>query len=189
MSRCPTGVQKLTFFELIADDDSNLEYGAPYSFDKSLIAVKVTPAVITAGLDADDQEVETDAMINGGSVEITLSHITAEERAMLYGHTVQGGVTMESAGDSAPYFCVAFQSTRRGNDAILKKIYKCKFTPGEESAQTARRDGISYQTSTIRGRYSPLLNNAVARGMVDDTSDKYDQLADEWFASGWNTLP
>lgn len=109
----------------------------------------------------DDNTVETDTSVTGGTISLELNEPTMENEAWLLGHdsTEDGGMT-RNGNDIAPFVGVGFvgKSKRNGKVVYKAKVYlKAQFkVPADENA--TKQESITFTHTTMEGNLFLLEN-------------------------------
>jgi len=185
------GIDRLVMWPVTADTSSGITYGdTATAFTKKLMTKQDTPTVNTANLDACNQTVDDYVAINGGELTIGITDLDGTERTLLYGETANvSGVNVSNGDDRPGDLCVAFMTTRSDGKVNLFKYSKTKFSPQAESAETTKKNGITYQTISLKGEYKPSIYDKNARYVqygVDPVTDA--AVVTAWFASAEGTI-
>ena len=120
-----------------------------------------TPNVSDVKDYGDDNTVETDTSVTGGTISLELNEPTMENEAWLLGHkTTEEGGMIRNGEDIAPYVGVGFvgKSKRNGKMVYRSKIYlKSQFkVPNDENA--TKQESITFNHTTMEGNLFLLEN-------------------------------
>ena len=180
------GAQNFTVAKVLTDVISGATtYDAPVSFTKKLMKIGVKGNSNMVNLEADDQVVDTIEGRGDVQVDIDLTELTEDEKALLFGQTMVGGVrTTNPAGDAAPFFCIMWKSKKSNGKYKYYKILKTKFMEPDEDFET-KKQSPQFQTDKISGKGIPRLSDGNDKRILDADSASYDvALANAWFTTG-----
>lgn len=157
---------KLALFAPITQENANAAptYGDIVTVGK-MISAKTTWDKAEATLYADDQLVENDNVVTGGTIEVNVDDITPEARVAMLGVEEVAGTgsekTYREIGKSAPNggFGYVRQGTRSGKAYYVGYVdYKVRFGLEDDEA-TTKGENVEYQTSTTSGKISAAFSN------------------------------
>lgn len=178
----PIGLERLVVWPLIEDSKNSLEYGDVHEFDKILMTCQDDPSISEGSLFADNVEVDSISIIEGGKIVLGITLLTSGERVMLYGEAIKNGTNVTNIDNLSDYVGVGCMTKRADGKHNLKKYFKVKFIPGSESNETVSKSGVKYATQQITGNYTSLIHNGDSRAIrhaVDINTDK--EIVDQWF--------
>src|SRR5690554_4624406 len=95
------GLKDLHFAILVEDSKDGLEYELPQPLIGAINAT-INPTVNTQDLYADDQLWVSVSALGRIDVEVETADLPLQTRAILGGHTLENGVLIEQATDTAP---------------------------------------------------------------------------------------
>ncbi len=176
------GLKKLVMWPLVADTEELLTYGTANPFVKSLMTATDTPTIVEGELPADNQIVESDMEVTGGTLAIGITALNEGDRNLIYGNKLVNGTVIQNKDDMGSYIAVAYMTNRSDGKANLYKKLKARFSPSAETFNTQQVGNISYATTTINGKYIPTINDGNFGGTrygVDPIADK--TIIDNWF--------
>ncbi len=109
----------------------------------------------------DDNTVETDTSVTGGTISLELNEPTMENEAWLLGHeSTEDGGMVRNGNDIAPFVGVGFvgKSKRNGKVIYKAKVYlKAQFkVPADENA--TKQESITFTHTTMEGNLFLLEN-------------------------------
>ncbi|MEG1550979.1 MAG: phage tail protein [Oscillospiraceae bacterium] len=150
----PIGLDMAYIAELLTDTTTTT-YATPEYLARAIKAV-IKPILKEGTLDSDDEVEIDESMIIGYTVSIDVSQLDDETRAKLLGHKIDAdGGLIVSKDDKAPIVAFLFRSllSDRKNYKYVA-LYKGSFKENEETYETGKKDGISYQQEgTLEGNF------------------------------------
>lgn len=176
------GVDNFHIAKLLTDPaDGQATYDEVISFPW-LQSVSIEPQSEEATLYADNQAVDTANVTSRFSLTIDTATLPLEYKALLLGHTIENGVMTVASGDTAPYFAVMFETTKRNGKRRYVKFLKVQFAEPAETAQT-KEDGITYNTPTLSAT-AIYRNDKKALLQADEEAESYTaSIGESWYAS------
>ena len=150
-----------------------LEYKAyllGHAYDKTTGTVKATAD------DAANDTSEYDLTIETGTMPL-------EYKAYLLGHAYDKttGTVKATADDAAPYFMVAFTSTKKNGKKRYVKFHKVLFSEPDETAKT-KEASVSYNTPSLSAKAIYRTSDKVVYEQADEEADGYVATAGtNWF--------
>ena len=176
------GVDNFHIAKMLTDPaDGQATYDEVISFPW-LQSVSIEPQSEEATLYADNQAVDTANVTSRFSLTIDTATLPLEYKALLLGHTIENGVMTVASGDTAPYFAVMFETTKRNGRKRYVKFLKVQFAEPSETAQT-KEDGITYNTPTLSAT-AIYRNDKKALLQADEEAEGYTaSIGESWYAS------
>lgn len=185
--KAPTGLKRLTYFPLTADTASALTYGEAYPMSKAFMSADYQAATQTAGLYADNQEVDHVVVSTGGTLNNSVTQLNTEDHITILGAKAAPGGKgyVLNKDDAAPYLGVAYMTTNSDGTVNLLKFFKVKFSKGQTTNQSTGEGAPTFATNTLNGNYVPTLydGNAMAEAKgLDPVTDA--AFIESWFTEG-----
>ena len=147
-----------------------------------LQSVSIEPQSDETTLYADNQAVDTADVTSRYNLTIDTATLPLEYRALLLGHTIENGVMTVTSEDTAPYFAVMFETTKRNGKRRYVKFLKVKFAEPSETAQT-KEEGITYNTPSMTAT-AIYRNDKKALYQADEEADGYTaSVGENWYTS------
>ena len=177
------GVDNFHIAKMLTDpaDGSGAAYDEILSFPW-LRSVGIEPQTDEATLYADNQAVDTADATAKYSLTIDTATLPLEYKALLLGHSISGGVMTVSSEDSAPYFAVMFETTKRNGKKRYVKFLKVRFSEPSETAQT-KEEGITYNTPSMTAT-AIFRSDKKAIYQADEEADGYAaSVGANWYTS------
>jgi len=180
------GAENLTLAKLLSDIAGGATtYDAPFAITKKLIKIGVKQNASMDPLYADDQTV--DVYIEDGdiTIEISLTDLTEDEKAIIFGQTMAAGVRSPNpAVDVRPYFAVSWKSKKRDGTYKYYKVVKVIFKEPDEDFET-KKDKSAAQTDVISGTGIQRLSDGLRKRVADASSSSWvAATGTSWFAAG-----
>ncbi len=181
----PIGVENFHAAKLLTDTAEGATFGTPKFLSKS-IKIGLTPNFVEGAIECDDSVDEEERMLAYIDVSIEVKQLNSEGIQFLLGHGIDedGGVVVNK-DDVANEVAMMFDVPLSQNGA--KKyvtLFKGKFKDPAEEYETKKRDGITYKTNTIEGRFYPLEYNGDVKYSLrsDDTGASATKIA-AWYTA------
>lgn len=147
-----------------------------------LRSVGIEPQSDDATLYADNQAVDTANVTSRYNLTIDTATLPLEYKALLLGHSFENGVMTVTSEDTAPYFAVMFETTKRNGKKRFVKFLKVQFSEPSETAQT-KEEGISYNTPSMSA-VAIYRNDKKVLLQADEEADGYTaSIGEGWYAS------
>lgn len=147
-----------------------------------LRSVGIEPQSDDATLYADNQAVDTANVTSRYNLTIDTATLPLEYKALLLGHSFENGVMTVTSEDTAPYFAVMFETTKRNGKKRFVKFLKVQFSEPSETAQT-KEEGISYNTPSMSA-VAIYRNDKKVLLQADEEADGYTaSIGEGWFTS------
>ncbi len=179
---------------LETDSADELKYGAVTEMQNNLITAGYQPTINRASQYASGVQVEEYAAKNGGTLNVTVCGLTAEDEELFTGsaYDADSSVITSNKDDIIPDL-MAIWSTKRSDGTInLYKAPKVKFASQGETVNTTDENGITYQATSLQGNYRPLLktgDDIFSIKGVNLKSEEGKALEEAWFATALGGLP
>lgn len=156
-------------------DEANETYSGPIKPMGKAIGFKIEPQTNTAELYADDGLAESATVTNKYNITATITELSEEVEADLYGHTVDsvhGGIIKKNT-DVAPFVAVYGEKTM--SDGSWKPFWltKVKFTQPNDDNQT-KTENLEYRTQEFSGVSYARQRDNVAIHSVSSTDPHFD---------------
>lgn len=147
-----------------------------------LRSVGIEPQSDDATLYADNQAVDTANVTSRYNLTIDTATLPLEYKALLLGHSFENGVMTVTSEDTAPYFAVMFETTKRNGKKRFVKFLKVQFSEPSETAQT-KEEGISYNTPSMSA-VAIYRNDKKVLRQADEEADGYTaSIGEGWYTS------
>ncbi|MDU7250840.1 MAG: phage tail protein [Clostridium sp.] len=149
------GLRGFRFVPLTKDNKTDLEYE---EIQKIIGAIntKIKPKVNSAELYGDDQLLETASSLGGIDVDIDVTELPLEQRAIILGNKFENGVLIENKGDTPPDIAFGFIAAKSGGGDRMVWLTKGKAEPIEEEGKT-QGDKIDFQTQKLKFKFMPRI--------------------------------
>ena len=176
------GVDNFHIAKLLTDPvEGKATYDEILSFPW-LRSVGIEPQSDDATLYADNQAVDTANVTSKYNLTIDTATLPLEYKALLLGHSIENGVMTVTSEDTAPYFAVMFETTKRNGKKRFVKFLKVQFSEPSETAQT-KEEGISYNTPSMSA-VAIYRNDKKVLLQADEEADGYTAAIGEgWYTS------
>lgn len=178
------GIDNFHIAELLTDPDTGAAtYGDMVSFPW-LRSVAVEPTNAKETLYADNKSVAAANAVSEYALTIETATLPLEYKAWLLGHQYDGttGIMTVSSDDAAPYFGIAFESTKQNGKKRFVKFVKVQFAEPSETSQT-KEENITFNTPTMEAT-AIYRNDGVVLKQADEEADGYDAATGTaWYTS------
>ncbi len=173
-------IKRLVMWEMT--NESENEYGEVMPLVKRLMTYKDSVSVSDAKLYGDGVLVTTVSRQSSGTLELGIHGLTSEERKTIYGESVVNGTNVTTATDSPSYVAVALMSENADGTVNVRKWFKVRFKPHDESVTQISNESITFATPTISGTY--IVNSAdYLRAFKDNVDPATDaEFINKWFS-------
>lgn len=175
---------------LLTEDSGNaLTYGAVEEIETNLITIKYTPKMNSASMYASGIAVESYVAKSGGTLDVTVVGLTADEEASYFGASVLAGsndLIVDNANDYVPDRAVIWSTQRSDGKINLYKIMKAKFASQGEQADTSDDSGVKFNGTALQAEYKALINSGdimFRMKKVDPDTPAGAALIETWFAT------
>lgn len=175
---------------LLTEDSGNaLTYGDVEEIETDLVTIKYTPKMNSASMYASGIAVESYVAKSGGTLDVTVVGLTADEEASYFGASVLAGsndLIVDNANDYVPDRAVIWSTQRSDSKINLYKIMKAKFASQGEQADTSDDSGVKFNGTTLQADYKALINSGdimFRMKKVDPNTPAGAALVEAWFAT------
>lgn len=172
------GVDMLWVAELKEEDGT---YGAPVHVPK-LMNVKKNPKSETEKLYADNGTAESYTKTSENDIEIEVTEMTYDLRAIFNGHKHLHGSLIKNTSDQGNYLAVGYRAKKSNGKYRYYWLQKVKFEPIPEEAET-EGDKIKFQTLKIKGSAIGDKEGNYEVTMDEDDQEAIKAIIDNWFSS------
>ena len=186
MANSRIGAENLTLSKILTDAaGGSTTYDGPLAIAKKLIKIGVKNSSSMDPQFADDQTVDLYVEDGDVQIEIDITDLTEDEKALLFGQTMVAGVrTPNPATDVRPYFCVSWKSKKRNLKYKYYKILKVMFSEPDEEFSTKEEKSVP-QTDKISGTGIQRLSDGLRKRIADaDAATWAAATGTGWFTSG-----
>lgn len=179
MAGVPIGLKDLHYALLTKDDSTLFTYSVPAKIAGAINA-KISPAVNTATLYADDGPDEVAEALGEIALELRVKDLPLATQAVLLGHTIdKNKVVIKKASDVPPYLAIGFKSLKSNGKFRYAWLYKGKFRPPDQEYKT-KEDTPAFQTATILGTFVKRVKDNKWQSIGDEDAAGFVQGA-TWF--------
>lgn len=174
---------------LTADTAETLTYGDVEEVASTLITIKTTPKMNSAELYASGIAVESYVAKAGGTLDVTVVGLTAEDEQRYFGSKVlteSNNLVVENRDDVVPDRMVIWSTTNSNGTKNLYKVMKAKFTSQGEEASTTDENGVTYNGTALQANYKATIRSGDIKftiKSVDASTSAGKTLIDQWFAT------
>ena len=173
------GLKDLHYALLTADTSAAVTYASPVKI-AGAISARISPAVNTATLYADDGPDEVISSLGEITVELQAKDIPLSVQAALLGHTIgDDKVMVKKANDTAPYVAIGFKSLKSNGKYRYIWLYKGKFQLQEQEYRT-KEDTPEFQVPTLVGAFVKRIKDNKWQSIGDEDATGFTQ-ASTWF--------
>lgn len=178
------GLRNFRYAPMTTEDTSTTAavYDTPKSID-GLISIGLNVTYQESTLYADDIIFAEEKTFEKAEVTINVADLPLEDRAVLFGHTVdENGVEVSAATDSPPYVAIMFESKKHNGEIRFIKLLKGKFTEDAEDINT-KGNNTEYQTHKIKANFIVRKNDREWRYIKDVAASDATTTAATWYGS------
>lgn len=174
---------------LTEDSGTNLTYGSVEEIESDLITIKYTPKMNSASMYASGIAVESYVAKAGGTLDVTVVGLTAEEEKSYFGSTLltdSNNLLVENKDDYVPDRMVIWSTTRSNGKKNLYKVMKAKFTSQGEEASTTDDSGVKFNGTALQADYKATINSGDIMFTLKDVDPETETgaaLIAQWFAT------
>ena len=185
MANSRIGAEQLTLSKILSDvADDATTYDTPVAISKKLISIGVTNNSSSDPQYADDQTVDIYTEDGDVTIEIGITDLTEDEKAIIFGQTMVAGVRTPAPSDVKPYFAVSWKSKKRNGSYKYYKILKMMFSEPDETFDTKAEKAVP-QIDTISGLGIQRLSDGLRKRIADADSTTYIAgTGSGWFTTG-----
>lgn len=175
------GLRNLVYAKLISDPEAGVAtYEAPKPI-KGAINATVNPNASNATLFADDGPYETASTIGEITLEMNIADLPLEVQAVLFGHSITGGVLIRKSTDIPPWVAIGFKSLKSNGKYRYTWLAKGKFGLPEQTNAT-KGDSVEFQTPTTTGNFVKRdCDDEWERHIDEDHIDYISTMGQNWF--------
>ena len=185
MANSRIGAQNLTLAKILTDPaGGTTTYETPFAISKKLINIGVKNSSSADPQYADDTTVDIYAEDGDIALDINITDLTEDERALVFGQTMVAGVrTPNPATDVRPYFCVMWKSKKRNLKYKYYKVLKVMFQELDEEFAT-KEEKAAPQTDKISGLGIQRLSDGLRKRIADaDSTTWLTATGTNWFTT------
>jgi phi13 family phage major tail protein len=179
------GAENLTFAKLLTDPaGGTTTYDVPFAISKKLIKVGLKNASSIEPQYADDQA--GDVLTDDGdiTIDINVTDLTEDEKAIIFGQTMAAGIRTPGPNDVRPFFSVSWKSKKRSGTYKYYKLLKVIFKEPDEDFET-KKEKVTAQTDTISGLGVQRLSDGFRKRVADaDAATYVAATGTGWFTTG-----
>ncbi len=174
---------------LTEDSGTALTYGSVEEIESDLITIKYTPKMNSASMYASGIAVESYVAKAGGTLDVTVVGLTAEEEKSYFGSTLltdSNNLLVENKDDYVPDRMVIWSTTRSNGKKNLYKVMKAKFTSQGEEASTTDGSGVKFNGTALQADYKATINSGDIMFTLKDVDPETETgaaLIAQWFAT------
>jgi|GEM_PF-267544 len=185
MANSRTGVEQLTVAEILSDVAGGATtYDTPYEFTKKLMMVGVSEEKASEKQYADDMTVDIYSEDGDITIDIDVTNLTEDEKAMLLGQTMAAGIRSPSPNDEKPYFCVMWKGKKRNKKYKYCKVLKVKFSEPDETYETQKGASMPQVDKFIGIGIQRLSDGRRKRVADEDSATWVAATGTDWFTTG-----
>ena len=185
MANSRIGAEQLTLAKVLTDVAAgSTTYDTPVAISKKLIKIGVKNNSSADPQYADDQTVDIYAEDGDVTIDIDITDLTEDEKAIIFGQTMAAGVRTPSTIDVKPYFAVSWKSKKRNGSYKYYKVLKIMFSEPDETFDT-KAEKAAPQIDKISGLGIQRLSDGLRKRIADADSTTYIAgTGTGWFTTG-----
>lgn len=179
------GAENLTVSKILTDVPGGATtYDTPVALAKKLMKISVKHSGSMEPQYADDQTVDIYVEDGDITVDINVTDLTEDEKALLLGQTMSAGVRTPNPDDLKPYFCVSWKSRKRNSKYKYFKLLKVAFKEPDEDFES-KAGKTTPQTDTLSGTAIQRLSDGFRKRTADEDAASYVAATGTgWFTTG-----
>lgn len=162
-------------------DEVDGTFSTPVHVPK-LMNVKKNPKAETEKLYADNGTAESYTKTSENDIEIEVTEMTYDLRAIFNGHKHLHGALIKNTSDQGNYLAVGYRAKKSNGKYRYYWLQKVKFEPIPEEAET-EGDKIKFQTLKIKGSAIGDEAGDYEVTMDEDGEESIPSIIENWFAS------
>lgn len=147
-----SGLRDFYVAPITANNESTYTTGTPVKLSRAIKA-KVADKYVVETNYSDDGVEDTTSTYQGTEVELEVSSLAAQDRALLMGHLYEKGYLTKSAEDQAPELALGFRAKRLNGKYDFVWLYCGKFAEGMEDNYETEGKERKGQTNTVKGLF------------------------------------
>jgi phi13 family phage major tail protein len=185
MANSRIGAETLTLAKLLTDVAGGATtYDTPFGISKKLISIGVKHSGSMDPQHADDQTADVYVEDGDVTIDINVTDLTEDEKAIIFGQTMAAGVRAPAPADVRPYFAVSWKSKKRNASYKYYKILKVIFREPDEDFATKAEKAVP-QTDTISGTGIQRMSDGLRKRVADaDAASWVVGTGTGWFTTG-----
>ena len=185
MANSRIGAEQLTLAKVLTDVAAgSTTYDTPVAISKKLIKIGVKNNSSADPQYADDQTVDIYTEDGDVTIDIDITDLTEDEKAIIFGQTMAAGVRTPSTTDVKPYFAVSWKSKKRNKSYKYYKVLKVMFSEPDEDFET-KAEKAAPQIDKISGLGIQRLSDGLRKRIADADSASYVVgTGTGWFTTG-----
>lgn len=179
------GAENLTVAKILSDVAGGATtYDTPVAFAKKLMKISVKHSGSMESQYADDQTVDIYVEDGDITVDINVTDLTEDEKALCLGQTMSAGIRTPNPNDVKPYFCVSWKSRKRNGAYKYFKLLKVAFKEPDEDFES-KAEKTTPQTDTLSGTGIQRLSDGLRKRVADaDAASYIAGTGSGWFTTG-----
>lgn len=185
MANSRIGAENLTLAKVLTDvAGGSTTYDTPFAISKKLMKISVKNASNMESQYADDQTVDIYTEDGDVTIDIDVTDLTEDEKAILMGQTMAAGVRTPSPSDVKPYFAVSWKSKKRNAAYKYFKLLKVMFKEPDEDFES-KQDKTAPQIDKFSGTGIQRLSDGLRKRTADaDAASYVAGTGTGWFTTG-----
>lgn len=186
MANVRIGAENLTIAKLLTDVAGGATtYDTPVAITKKTMKIGVKNNSSMDSVYADDQTVDMIYDDGDVTIDIDVTDLTEDEKAIIFGQTMAAGVrSPNSLTDVRPYFAVSWKSKKRDLTYKYYKILKVMFKEPDENFES-KAEKATAQTDIISGVGIQRLSDGLRKRIADASSASWVAgTGTGWFTTG-----
>lgn len=119
---------------------------------------------------SDDGTEDTITSYEGTEVELEISTLAPQDRALLFGQLYENGFLVKNKNDLAPELAVGYRTKRRNGKYEFVWLYCGKFGQGVDDEHETEAEKVNTQTNTIKGDFYDRQKDGRYQIVVDESN-------------------
>lgn len=119
---------------------------------------------------SDDGTEDIITSYEGTEVELEISTLAPQDRALLFGQLYENGFLVKNKNDLAPEVAVGYRTKRRNGKYEFVWLYCGKFGQGVDDEHETEADKVNTKTNTIKGDFNDRQKDGSYQIVVDESN-------------------
>lgn len=162
------GLRDIYLAKIRTNTPTAYETETPVKLGRAITA-KISDKWSSEAIYSDDGTEEIVTSYEGTEIELEVSTLAPQDRALLFGQLYENGFLTKSKDDLAPEVAVGYRSRRMNGKYEFAWHYCGKFGQGNDDEFETQADKISPKTSSVKGSFYERQMDGKYQIMVDES--------------------
>lgn len=182
------GLSRFHYAKLTKDDITGVSYSEPVAVPKlKTVSIKTSADTVTDYADNGPSDVASS--LGEITVEIELSELPLKVQADLLGHTIDKGVMVQKADDTAPMVAIGFVGLKSNGKKRYVWMLKGQFQIPDDDYKT-KGEKVEFQSQKISGKFVIRDYDGAYKKTADEDAEGYvETTGQNWFNVGTINAP